>query len=273
MEQIKVLCDKIKMPSKVCEAVFPVIEKIQSTYENELLEIIANFRNRELTEALAEKLSEDLDLTTLAVTLAKANSMHSEYKARGLSDDIYYASMRQIRIWTQTCINNYSKIGLRNWAWPNVFFEFRAVSLGRLDYMPQVIVPGKIKLNVHIPEDGPLCHEEVMKSYKMAYEHFGCEGMQIFACESWLLYPGNYEFLPENSNIRHFMNDYHIIEQKKTKDSGDLWRIFGVQESYSPEKLPRDTTLRKLLADYLIENDGEYGEGLGVFLYDGEMIY
>jgi len=211
MKKIIELCEKIKLPKDVCDKVLPVIEQMQLSYSKEIDEMVEDYRNRELTEALANKMDIDIDLMNLAGALIKAERTHDEYRKRGISDEIYFNSMRQIRIWTLTHIKNYSKIGLGNWGWVNAFFEFSVISIGRLDFAPQEVVPGVLKINVHIPEDGPLNHDKVMEAYKLAYNYFNCKGLQLYACDSWLLFPGNYEFLSDTSNIKIFM-DVDIIQ-------------------------------------------------------------
>lgn len=48
-----------------------------------------------------------------------------------------------------------------------------------------------------------------------------------FVCGSWLLYEGHREFLPENSNILRFMDDFDIIRSADKEKFGDGWRVFG----------------------------------------------
>ena len=74
-----------------------------------------------------------------------------------------------------------------------------------------------------------------------------------------------------DSNICRFMDHFHIVASEGRADCGDLWRIFGVRDSYAPEELPRKTSLQKALAAH-IENGGTMGSGLGLFLFDGKTI-
>jgi len=195
-------------------------------------------------------------------------------------------SMREITIWAKTCLKMRGHIGLYEYGWVRNFFRASIVRLHRLEFH-QISFPkdlawscdgvevsgGDTVINIHIPEDGALKQEDVIESLRRAYRYFGCSGKQTFVCDSWLLYPGNYEFLSEKSNIRKFMDCFDIIRRKDIKYSGDLWRIFGPCESYNDvSKFPRETELQRAMIKYLEEHDYTIGSGFGVFLFDGEKI-
>ena len=83
---------------------------------------------------------------------------------------------------------------------------------------------------------------------------------------------GLLEFLPENSNIRAFAEDFDIIRTDPEKNCHELWRVFGKRENYDPAELPRNNSLQRGLADYLASHDSVTGSGYGIFAFDGEKV-
>ena len=97
----------------------------------QLIEKIVSFSEKEMKRVLScsdkcEKgnfscLKKENDLIRLAVILKLALKAKERYLTAGISDEIYYATMSDIRIW---CENNGNK-GLRNFGWlKNHFLPF-----------------------------------------------------------------------------------------------------------------------------------------------------
>ncbi len=239
----------------------------------------------EKMSALSEKLGEETDLTMLAAGLLIGMRAHAFYREREIGDDIYYPSMRELTVWSKTCAREFGHIGLREWGWVTAFFDASIVRLGRLEFHDVAFRDGLVwekdgvtvrggdrVINMHIPEDGPLDPDAVQDAFRRAYRYFKRTGRAVFVCDSWLLWPGNYDFLGPNSRIRAFMDNFEIIRRADGKNIKDLWRVFGHRDSYDPATLPRNTELQRRLADFLAKNGGVTGGGYGVFLFDGEKI-
>ena len=296
METIKTFAENITLPSEAIETVLPVCEKINAAYAEEYSAIKTNAFNSDSVEnsnekimdvikAIAEKEDVHKDLATLAVLLMLGVDAKARYAEKNLSDEVYYASVKDIAIWAKTCMKEFGRVGLFEFAWVMSFIRADIIRLHRLEFHEIKFDPvdvwekhgitvkkGDRVINLHIPEDGPMKHEDVIESYRRAYQHFGREGNAAFVCHSWLLYPGLLDFLPENSNIRAFAEDFEIIEYGQRKNHGELWRVFGKRRSYDPAELPRNTALQRGLADYLASHDNVTGEGYGIFVFDGEKV-
>lgn len=233
--------------------------------------------------AMCDRQSIDRDAGMMTAALLIAPCFHADYTAHGLSDEIYIDSMRDIKVWSVTCYENRGHWGLYQFGWVHNFFTREILRLGRLEFHQiayegptfvcgdTTVEKGDRVINIHIPADGPLPEEEVMDAFRRAYDFFGQTGWAVFHCGSWLLYEGNRAFMKPDSNICRFMDHFHIVASEGRADCGDLWRIFGVRDSYAPEELPRKTSLQKALAAH-IENGGTMGAGLGLFLFDGKTI-
>ena len=155
-------------------------------------------------------------------------------------------------------------------------------------------------ITVHIPGSGEAFDEAArMDAYGKAYEFYGnangnnpcfsrmddygktdkfCDFADgktpcIFFCQSWLLFPPNREILNPNSNIISFMNEFKILDTLifgEDEVRQDLWRIFGqVDEDVPFENFPERTSLQRAYKKFLTDGNMP-GQGLGVFIYDGE---
>lgn len=219
-------------------------------------------------------------LLALAFTVMYTSRMRETYDERGIGEDIYYASLRDLTIWAKVCKRDFGGWGLREYDWMACQLRSEIFRLGRLQFhiikysgetferAGRVVRAGDPVINMHIPDDGPLKREYRLDSYRRAYKFFG---LDTFVCDSWLLYPKHTEFLPERSNILDFMRDFDIIRSDDNSEWRNLWRIWGRMDDYDPRKLPRDTGLRRAYADHLA-GGGTTGDGFGVFFFDGENI-
>ncbi|MBQ3708671.1 MAG: DUF5596 domain-containing protein [Clostridia bacterium] len=278
--------ETIGLPADYLRAAEPLIERIAESAPCQLALIADDPGDPRPIGRLADMLGEEHDLTMLAVGILLGMNAHALYRERGIADEIYIASMRELTVWSKTCMRERGHIGFYEWGWFCNFLRAEIVRLGRLEFHRVPFHPdgeswtkngitvkkGDSVVNIHIPEDGPLDPALVQDAFRRAYRYFGCSGVQAFVCDSWLLWPGNYGFLPADSNIRAFMDCFEIIAHEDRKWAGDLWRVFGHRADYDPASLPRDTKLRRAMADHLAENGGVTGTGYGVFLYDGERI-
>ena len=146
---------------------------------------------------------------------------------------------------------------------------------GMLDAMHRIEVkPGDTVLNIHIPSNGQSLSDEVrFDSYRRAREFFfpDAKGPIPFVCSSWLLWPEYEQCIPESSNIMRFRHDFTIVDAKADDGFSDGWRIFGAAAKKEVSEWPRDTSLRRAIAEFA-EKGGRHGLGYGVFFFDGEKI-
>ena len=211
------------------------------------------------------------------------------YEQRGIGEDIYYATMDDLRCKLIECIKCEEVPGTFVGGWFDGFFRLRRFAYGRfqfeespydfnLDYTcscGKVLKKGDFALGFHIPSSGiPLTDEVRLDAYKKAYNAYKDrfpDGLAVFRCGSWLLYPRHREFLPENSNILKFMDDFEICCWEEKQGFPNGWRVFDKDSDLPYDKLPRDTSLRRAYADWLLSGHNG-GDGCGVIIFDGEKI-
>lgn len=277
--------EKIGMPEEYPAAVLSLCDLAAGKYRDLTEALAGDFRNTEPVDAFARATGVERDPAMLAMGLLLGLNAHGYYRERGIADEIFYASMRELTVWAKTCVRERGHVGYYEWGWFVNFLDASIVRLGRLEFHEvrfhegyvwekngHTVRGGDKVINMHIPEDGPLDPDAVQDAFRRAYRYFGRSGPAFFVCDSWLLWPGNYDFLGERSRIRAFMDNFDIIGRHDVKNCGDLWRVFGHRDNWDPASLPRDTELRRRMADYLEQNGNVTGSGYGVFLFDGERV-
>lgn len=209
------------------------------------------------------------------------------YRQRGIADEIFYASMNDLRCKLIECREVYGMWGNATDGWSDGFFKLDRFALGRLQYEQRtfphedyicgevILRQGDPVLNTHIPSAGPFPRALRYDSYRRAFDFYPeirCCGKYLpIICNSWLLFPDHEKFLPQNSNILDFMRDFDIIKSSYSERPHAWWRIFGRHFQDPFDKLPRDTSLRRAYANWLVAGNNT-GSGHGVMLFDGEKI-
>lgn len=145
--------------------------------------------------------------------------------------------------------------------------QFEIINFGRnYQRLGKSLTPESKVINIHIPRTlTPLDSNSCEAAYKQAKEFFKDDIGEncAFVCYSWLLYPENKNILPEHTNIYKFMSQFEIIDLGIDKSRSDLWRLFDTDEK-KPDRLPTDTSARRLFVDHL-KKGGKMGWGYGVF--------
>ena len=201
--------------------------------------------------------------------------LKEKYAEKGLPEEMFDGAMRDLLCKLYECREVYGIWGSFVAIWFARFFHFSLYTLGRLEFClcgapfdyeknGLRIEKGQPCIDVHIPSCGKLARGELEDSYRRAAEFFAPQLVSppVFHCHSWLLFPWHREALPEESGIRRFAEDYDMV--RPTPDEGDLWRIFGGEDTERPETLSENTLLRRVYKRRLIEGQ-EIGGGEGMF--------
>lgn len=244
---------------------------------NHLKVIVQNYEERikKLSKNLLngiDCLAKENDLMRLAVVLNCLNSTNEIYKAHGISDDIFWNTASDIKIW---CESNQNK-GLRNYHWITNHLKGELFRLGRLqfqiytccnnaiDYSKLPFDCGEKVIYIHIPQGEKLIYDDCVKSINDAKTffktYFPDYQFKYFFCESWLLYEGNANFMKQDSNILKFASLFNIAYSVK-EQSQAIKRIFG-EKRENADDYPEKTSLQKAAKEY-IQNNNTLGLGIG----------
>lgn len=228
--------------------------------------------------------------------------LKEKYRARGYSEQMYEDVIREVRCKVLECHRNTGVWGDTVGGWVLRFLECTRFALGRFEYETNVfgkpmlprdgfrfrfenvrgigtynVNQGDSVINIHIPSTGVSLTDEVrMDSYRKAREFYKYRfsgGVVPFICGSWLIYPGNDEFLPADMNIMKFRRDFHVFFAEDHADGfGECPRVFGKPNGTPLDGLPQETRLQRAITER-VRSGKPTGEGFGIFLFDGERIY
>ncbi|MHB1154805.1 MAG: acyltransferase domain-containing protein [Eubacteriales bacterium] len=280
---------KITADSEYNELFRSAVEKYQADDSMEIDAIVQDLN------AIAERFKENQYTIHFLFLLANTHWLHERYLQAGISDEIYYCSMDDLRCKLSECIECKGVPGTFVVTWFGRFFRVSRFGLGRFQFETIKleckggftsscgfhIEDGTTVLNIHIPSSGiPLTDEVRFDSYRRAREFyrnvkntaaFFRDGPTVFHCSSWLLYDKQREFLPVESNILKFLNDFELISSGDSDNFGNAWRVFGHWASLPAEMWPKDTKLRAAYANRILSG-GKTGSGRGVILFNGDKI-
>lgn len=290
-EEITLLMQRLAFPQAAIDALTEIAKKLMEdeTCYAEFREILAQYEETadcaySQMFARMKELSERLNISeyegAMLLLLAMCKKLRERYAARGLSDELFYHTMADLRYKVVECYLLYGIHGtfVASWFWR--FYKVDRFAFGRLQF--EVIKLGvdceyegtKLScdcnaLNIHIPRTGTrLDHDEVLESYRLAkefYKDFFRDQPTVFTCHTWLLYPWNETVLSPASNMYAFYKDFKIIASGDYDTYKDAWRLFDCVFDGDADKLPRDSSLRRAYADR-IANGEPTGWGHGVFI-------
>ncbi len=212
----------------------------------------------------------------LIMFLLFTKKLKERYEEKGISDEIYRATVNDFRYQMQVCKQICGIVGTECADWCMGFIRMTRFGIGRFQYEiikfgydyekgGKVLTPESKVLNVHIPASGePLSEELAIDSFKRAKEFYKdiIEGPIAFKCSSWLLYPEHEHMLDKSSNIYKFMKMFDYLDYGIKKNNWDSHRIFGTYEM-RPEYLPEKTSLQRAYKKHLLAG-GKTGYGVGV---------
>lgn len=234
--------------------------------------------------SLAEEVAERLDIhaytADLLIFICLSKRLKELYIERGIALKIFHDSMLDLKYKLDECKAVKGVIGTFVAKWFGRFFNLERVTLGRLEFEVnsfgfnyekngRVLTPESRVINVHIPRTlTPLTPESCDNAFAQAKEYFKNEVEECcpFICNSWMLYPGNRDILPDDTNVYRFMSRFDIYDFGDNPNHVDLWRIFDTDET-NPELLPANTRMRRAYINHL-KNGCTIGWGRGVFFLE-----
>jgi len=210
---------------------------------------------------------------------ALSRRLKENYAARGLSDELFYHTMLDLKYKLEECKLVRGIVGTFVPGWFGGFFNMTRFALGRMQFEMKdfgesyekdgrALVPESRVINMHIPRSlKPLNEASCDEAFALAAKFFAGEAGEspAFVCNSWLLYPENKKILSPASNTYKFIERFDIIRTSVDKNLNNLWRIFDTDER-NPAKLPADTSMRRAFAEHLLSG-GKMGTAYGVFFY------
>lgn len=276
--KLRALCAELGMPAEATSLLCGHVQALEAE-ASQLDELLPALLDKSRAEEAGKRIQEICrpispdGLAELAVLLAAAIAARPLYAERGISDDIFLATMgcfprfvRESRIWRgHWCFDR----GF--WVWRQLCgilfrlgtLEFEICPLPQEYAAPLGLVANELTISIHIPSDAKLTEEELHASYlardAFFMQHYGT--VPPAYCSSWLLSPTVHTMLPPSSGIHTFVRDFTIVQADPTNNSGRLW-IFYTTKDKPDEALPEQTSLQRAAKELLLAG-GFIGSGLG----------
>jgi hypothetical protein len=176
--------------------------------------------------------------------LARVPEARRLHVARGLTDEESWETLQDLPRHAHLDRLLHGTPGLRKEWWVELAYSGELVQLGRLQFVPR-----DGYLEIHVPEEGgPLVPAAIDASLTRARELFADHTQA--RCSSWLLDSQLAELLPADSNIVRFQQRFEPDGEVLPGDDDVLEFVFHTL-GRDLVRLPRETTLQRVLGDHL----------------------
>ncbi len=270
---ISELCKRIELQPEAAKPALSFAENFDFTAVDPYLKAFRDYKKVDAAEAALQKaLGEDADHSKiLACQLKAAADTRELYREKGISDEIYFATMRCFTRFTQE-----RHVMTGEYKFDREFWAPRQAGglIYRIAALEYELVPAEDDrhINVHIPSDADLSPASCTESLRKAKEFFaGCYPAFTgcpYRCYSWLLSPDLEELLPKRSNIRSFRERFEILGSEASNDYLE-WLFYnlagrekGPLKDFDYQSLPEDSSLQRAVKQKVLEG-GQIRDGLG----------
>ncbi|NLT47684.1 MAG: DUF5596 domain-containing protein [Clostridiales bacterium] len=275
-------CDILHFPQDHTQEIKAVLDDIASSPERTAIftEWSCRISQKDMQAQMVNIFQEDAEtlgihhsMWALLCMLNVLPLTQEYYETRGIPKEIMLDTLKDFLIWTTLYKEQTGRLGLfeSNWLTRHILCDIFRLGRLQFEFGDSVVQSngddlhkGDKILFVHIPRDGRMDHGECKKSYALAVEffarYFPDYDYKGFLCNSWILDTRLKAYLPEDSNIIRFQNDYTILE------SGDdpktvLKHVFKKAEECL-DMYPQNTTLEKAVISHL-KSGKQLGYGIG----------
>ncbi|MGN0449519.1 MAG: acyltransferase domain-containing protein, partial [Ruminococcus sp.] len=197
---------------------------------------------------------EDEDnIKILACMLKACADVYDIYQAKGISDEIYFATMECYTRFIEETYQMTGKLFFDRYWWTTRQAGCHLFRIGELEYEMKHI-DDKIVIGIHIPSDADLSPFAVDKSLmnaKMFFaEYYPNLANAEYRCHSWLLDSQLKGMLNDSSNILSFQTRFEIFNEGEIGTDFIEWLYNTKSTDYSA--LPENTSLQRNMKRHLL---------------------
>ena len=269
MNALLKLCEQIEMPKEAVQKMSYALcsaEAQTSAFEKELCDRTGYER---AALRLHEYLGEDENgWKILAVMLNASLFTLKKYRVRGISDEVFYQTMKCFSRFVREHKTSYGAYGFDRWLWTGRQLSLSLFRLGELEYELAYSEQGERAIAIHIPSDADLSARAVDKSLAESKTFFGRFEPKWantpYTCSSWLLAPALKELLPSQSNIVNFQNRFSIVNVSIDNLEYRTWLFHGQTQ---PRNFAEDTSLQRAAKAFVL-GGGKIGSAFGILKND-----
>lgn len=249
------LCDQINLQPKIKNRVLAFAGSFDfGTVDRQLKDFLTYEKLEAAQLELQAILGEDGDHVKILACMLKASAdAYDIYRAKGIGDKIYFATMK---CYTRFIHETYKMTGRlyfdRYW-WTARQAGCHLFRVGELEYEMKRLDGGTV-LGIHIPSDADFSPPAVDQSLARAKRFFAQRDPGLaeaeFYCHSWLLDRRLKNMLRENSNIVSFQQRFEIIGEGEAGTEFIAW-LFNTK-STDFAALPENTSLQRNMKKHLL---------------------
>ena len=252
---IFILCEKIKLQSKIKSRVIEFANDFDFSSVAKQLMLFSDYEK--MSEALSELqaiLGADEDNIKILACMLKASAdVYEVYKGKGISDEIYFATMKCYTRFIDETYRMTGKLYFDRYWWTTRQAGCHLFRIGELEYEMKHI-DGDIVIGIHIPSDVDFSPSAIDVSLARARQFFATNYPELsnaeYRCHSWLLDSQLKGMLNESSNILNYQNRFEIFDEGEVGTDFIEWLYNTKTTDYAI--LPEDTSLQRNMKKHLL---------------------
>ncbi|MGN1203043.1 MAG: acyltransferase domain-containing protein [Eubacterium sp.] len=252
---ILTLCNKTKLQPEIKTRVLEFADNFDfNTIDKQLKDFLIYEKMNEVQLELQSILGDDEDNIKILTCMLKASADAYEiYKAKGISDKIYFDTMKCYPRFIDETYKMTGKLYFDRYWWTTRQAGCHLFRIGELEYEMKHI-DDKIVIGIHIPSDADFSpaavDKSLMKAKEFFVEYYPNLANAEYRCHSWLLDSHLKGMLNENSNIISFQNRFEIFDVGEADTEFIEWLYNSKPTDYSA--LAENTSLQKNMKRHLI---------------------
>lgn len=252
---ILTLCNKINLQTEIKIRVLDFADSFNFDKVDKQLKDFLTYEKMQNSQIeLQAILSPDKDNIKILACMLKASvDIYDIYKSKGISDEIYFATMKCYTRFIDETYKMTGKLYFNRYWWTTRQAGCHLFRIGELEYEIKHI-DNKVVIGLHIPSDAdfsPSSVDESLLSAKRFFaEHYpelaDCE----YRCHSWLLDSQLKDMLRQNSNIISFQHRFEIFDKGEIGTDFIEWLYNTKSTDYSA--LHENTALQRNMKKHIL---------------------
>lgn len=252
---ISTLCNKINLQPEIKNRVLEFAKTFDfGTVDKQLKDFLSCEKMNDARLELQAILGEDEDNIKILACMLKASAdVYEIYKAKGISDEIYFATMKCYPRFINETYKITGRLYFDRYWWTARQAGCHLFRIGELEYEMKHI-DDKTVIGIHIPSDVDFSPSAVDKSLmnakKFFAEHYPDLANAEYRCHSWLLDNQLKGMLGQKSNIISFQNRFEIFDEGEIGTDFIEWLFNTSSTDYTT--LPKNTSLQRNMKRHLL---------------------
>ena len=249
------LCKKIELQTEIRDKVLTFTKDFDfGRIKNYLSDFCIYEKMNDAYSSIRSVLGKDEDNIKILACMLKASAdVYDIYKEKGISDDIYFATMKCYTRFIDETYKITGKLYFDRYWWTARQAGGHLFRVGELEYEIKTINNNKV-IGIHIPSDADFSKDAIDKSFEQAKRFFekyypelrGCE----WRCHSWLLDDLLQNMLESDSNIISFQKRFEIFDKGEADTEFIEWLFQSRTKDY--KSLPEKTSLQRKMKIHIL---------------------